>query len=137
MRYMILVKATPATTAGEMPDEALLAEMADYHVQLAQAGILLDGHGLQPSTQGWRVHHRQGERTLVEGPFAGATERIAGYTVIEVRSREEALAWTQRFPAPHGPQFDTHIEVHQMAELHDLASREAITRFREQDARTA
>lgn len=131
MRFMILVKATPQSEAGEMPQQALLAAMADYHEQLAQAGVLLDASGLQPSAKGWRIRHAGGRRTVIDGPFTETKELVAGYTVIQVRSREEALEWTRRFPAPHGDAVDCEIEVRQMYELDDFDAGEAIERFRE------
>jgi hypothetical protein len=95
--------------------------MADYHHQLAKAGVLLDGAGLQPSSRGWRIRYQDGKRTVIDGPFAEAKELIAGYTLIQVRSREEALEWTRRFPAPfEGPQA-CEIEVRPLYELEDFS----------------
>ena len=99
MRYMILAKATPQTEAGVMPEEKLVARVADYHEQLARAGVLLDAAALQPSAKGWRVRDAGGQRTLARGPFAECKQLVAGYTLIEVRSTEEALEWTRRYPA--------------------------------------
>ena len=131
MRFMVIVKATPDSEAGLMPEEKLLAAMADYHEQLAQAGVLLDGSGLQPSSKGWRIRYSGGQRQLIDGPFGETQELIAGYTVIQVRSREEALEWTRRFPAPMGELKDGEIEVRQLFELEDFAQGEAVARFRE------
>lgn len=132
MRFMIIVKATAASEAGAMPQTALIAEMAAYHEQLAQAGALLDASGLQASSKGWRVHYAAdgGKPSVVDGPFAETKELIAGYTLIQVRSREEALEWTRRFPAPHRG-IDCHIEVRQVFELEDFEQGEAIERFRQ------
>ena len=118
MRFMILVKATPQTEAGEMPDdvETLMAAMAAYHEQLARAGVLLDAAGLQPSSQGWRIRYEGGQRTVTDGPFAESKELVAGYMLIQVRSRDEALEWARRFPAPMGESADAQIEVRP---LHD------------------
>jgi hypothetical protein len=137
MRFMIIVKATPQTEAGEMPPEDLLAAMAAYHEQLVKAGVLLDANGLQPSSRGWRVQYRGGERQVVDGPFVEAKELIAGYTLIQVRSREEALEWTRRFPAPHGGDTPCEIEVRQLFELEDFGAGEAVERFREMSVGTA
>jgi hypothetical protein len=128
MRYMILVRATPLSESGADPDERIFKAMADYHEQLVQAGVLLDANGLQPSSQGWRIRYSGERRTVVDGPFAETKELIAGYTLIQVRSREEALEWTRRFPAP----FDTdcEIEVRRVYELDDFAASESIERFR-------
>jgi hypothetical protein len=131
MRFMIIVKATPDSEAGVMPEEQLLTAMADYHEQLAKAGVLLDGNGLHPSAKGWRIRYSGGQRQVVDGPFPGTKELIAGYTLIQVRSREEALEWTRRFPAPMGELKDAEIEVRQLFELEDFAQGEAVGRFRE------
>ena len=134
MRFMIIVKASADSEAGVMPDEALLASMADYHQQLAQAGVLLDASGLQPSAKGWRIRYTGGKGRVLDGPFAETKELVAGYTLIQVRSREEALEWTRRFPAPMGPDTDCEIEVRQLFELDDFAPSESIERFRALDA---
>lgn len=134
MRYMILVKATPQTEAGVMPEEGLIAAMADYHEQLAKAGVLLDAAGLQPSVKGWRIRYEDGRRTVTDGPFAEAKELVAGYTLIQVRSREEALEWTRRFPAPMGAGVDAEIEVRQLFELDDFGPGEAVERLRAMEA---
>jgi hypothetical protein len=100
MRFMIIVKATRDSEAGVMPDEKLIAAMATYHEELAKAGALLDASGFQPSAKGWRIRYSGEERTLVDGPFAEAKEIIASYTLIQVKSREEAIERTKRFPNP-------------------------------------
>lgn len=132
MRFMIIVKASKDTEAGVMPSEEQFAEMADYHEQLAKAGVLLDGSGLQPSSKGWRITWKDGRKTLTDGPFTEAKELVAGYTLIEVSSREEALEWTKRFPNPQLG--DGEIEVRQLYELEDFGESDAIERFREIDA---
>ena len=131
MRFMILVKATPQSEAGAMPEQELFTAMADYHEQLAKAGVLLDASGLQPSAKGWRIRYSEGQRaTVIDGPFSETTELVAGYTVIQVRSRDEALEWTRRFPAPF-LRGECEIEVRQVYELEDFEANEAIERFRE------
>ena len=111
MRFMIIVKATKESEAGVMPEDSLIAEMGKYHEELAKAGVLLDGSGLQPSSKGWRIKYSGGKRTITDGPFAETKKLLAGYTLIRVKSREEALEWTKRFPNPaiHGK--DGEIEV--------------------------
>ena len=131
MRFMIIVKATPDSEAGVMPEEKLMAAMADYHQQLVSAGVLLDGNGLQPSAKGWRIRYSGGQRKLIDGPFCETKELIAGYTIIQVRTREEALEWTRRFPAPMGELQDAEIEVRQLFELEDFSQGEAVERLRE------
>ena len=126
MRFMIIVKATKESEAGVMPDDALLTSMATYHEQLARAGVLLDGSGLQASSKGWRIQydgdkHNTDTRTVIDGPFAETKELIAGYTIIQVRSREEALEWTRRYPNPSPDHGHVEIEVRQMFEPEDFA----------------
>lgn len=135
MRYMIIVKATRDTEAGVMPEEALLSEMQQYHEELARAGVLVDGSGLKPSSKGWRIRYssdnRTGEkRTYVDGPFAETKELIAGYTIIKVKSLQEAIEWTKRFPNPAGKGRDAEIEVREFFELEDFAPSETIEKFR-------
>ena len=131
MRYMIIVKATKESEAGVMPEERMFAAMAQYHEELQRAGALLDASGLQPSAKGWRVKYAGGKRTVIDGPFAEAKELIAGYTLIEVKSREEAIEWTRRFPNPVGESAEAEIEVRQLFELDDFGNSEAVERFRE------
>jgi hypothetical protein len=128
---MILVKATKGTEAGVMPEENLIADMADYHEQLSKAGVLLDASGLQPSSKGARIKYSGGKRTIVDGPFTESKELVAGYTVIQVKSREEAMEWAKRFPAPHGEKADGEIEIRQLFEIEDFGPSEAMDRFRE------
>lgn len=134
MRFMIIVKSTPefeAETTPQTPDQKLMTAMADYHEQLSRAGVLLDASGLQPSRKGWRIHYAGGRRTVIDGPFAESKELIAGFTTIEVRSREEALEWSRRFPNPVGENADAVIEVRQLYELDDFTPSESVERFRE------
>ena len=131
MRFMILVKATVDTEAGAMPPESLFAEMATYHEALAKAGVLLDAAGLQPSVKAWRVRYDGQRRSLTDGPFTESKELIAGYTLIQVRSREEALEWSRRFPNPAIDGGPAEIEVRQLFELEDFTPSESVERFRE------
>ena len=134
MRFIILVKATSASEAGELPEPSMRAAMAAYHEQLAQAGVLLDATGLLPSSKGWRVRYSEGKRTVVDGPFAQTSELIAGYTLIEVRSREEAMEWARRFPAPFGERADGEIEVRQLFEHDDPEPGAELQRLRNLEA---
>jgi len=131
MRFMIMVRANAISESGALPEESLMAAMATYHEQLARAGALLDANGLKPSAQGWRVRYHGGLPTLVDGPFAETKELIAGYTLIQTRSREEAMEWARRFPAPFGAEMDCEIEVRQLFELDDFSPNEAVQRFKE------
>src|SRR5215470_13050858 len=140
MRFMIMVKATKDTEAGRFPEHAekLFDAMAVYHDELVKAGVLLDASGLQPSAKGWRVKYSGDKRTVVDGPFTEAKELIAGYTLIQTKTREEALEWTRRFPKPH---FDAvcEIEVRQLYELDDFATieaaKDAIDNFRDMETK--
>jgi hypothetical protein len=131
---MIIVKATAVSEAGGLPDQAPMAAMGTYHEELARAGVLLDASGLQPSAKGWRIRYSGGKRTLTDGPFAETGELIAFYTLIQVRSREEAMEWARRFPAPFGEQCDGEIEVRQLYELEDFEPGLEVERFRELNA---
>ena len=131
MRFMIIVKATKDSEAGVMPEEKLIAEMAEYHEKLAKACALLDASGLQPSVKGWRIQYSGEKRAFVDGPFAETKELIAGYTIIQVKSREEAVEWTKRFPNPSGDGKQGEIEVRQLFELEDFGPSDAVDRFRE------
>jgi hypothetical protein len=137
MRFMIMVRANAQSEAGTPPDPRLMAAMADYHQQLAQAGVLLDCNGLQPGSKGWRIDYRDGHPQVTDGPYGESKELIAGYTLIQVRSRDEALEWARRFPAPFGPEQDCSVEVRQLYELDDFAPDEAVERFRELSAHAA
>lgn len=119
-----------------MPEEALFVEMAGYHEELAKAGVLRDASGLQSSGKGWRIKYSGKERTFVDGPFTEAKELIAGYTIIEVQSRDEAIEWTRRFPNPAGDGKAGEIEVRQLFELDDFGESEGVERFRKIGAGT-
>jgi hypothetical protein len=108
-----------------------MAEMAQYHEALAKSGALLDGSGLKASSKGWRIQYSGGKRTLIDGPFAETKELIAGYTIIQVKSREEAIELTKRFPNPAGSGKDGEIEVRQLFELEDFSPGDAVDRFRD------
>ncbi len=131
MRYMIIVKANEDSEAGVMPEESLIAAMAKFHEELAVAGVLLDASGLQASSKGWRIQYNGSKRTLIDGPFTETKELIAGYTLIKVASKAEAIEWSKRFPNPAGDGKDCEIEVRQLFELDDFEPGEAVERFRE------
>jgi hypothetical protein len=131
MRFMIIVKATRDSEEGVMPSEKLIGEMASFHEELARAGVLVDGSGLQPTAKGWRIKYDGAERTMFEGPFDGAEELVAGYTIIDVASRDEAMAWSRRYPNPAVDGGVAEIEVRQFFELEDFGPGESIERFRE------
>jgi class 3 adenylate cyclase len=131
MRYIILVKATAATESGEMPSQELMGEVAGYTNELAKAGALYDATGLKPTSSGWRIRFRGEQRELIPGPFPDSPEIIAGYTIIRVDSREEAIEWSMRYPNPAGVLAAAEIEVREFFELEDFEQGPAIDRFRE------
>ena len=134
MRFMILVKGNADTEAGVMPGDDLLDEMAAYHEELAKAGALLDGSGLKPTSRGWRVRYDGERRTVVDGPFVETKELIAGYTLIQVASREEALDWARRFPNPSLDRGRAEIEVRELFELEDFEDGPGLDRHRALEA---
>jgi hypothetical protein len=131
MRFMIIVKASEDSEAGVMPEEKLLAAMQKYHEELADSGVLVDGSGLKPSSKGWRIRYCGDQRSFVDGPFAETKELVAGYTIIDVKSRDEAIELTMRFPNPAGDGKAGEIEVREFFELEDFGPSEAVERFRE------
>ena|SRR5947208_1755940 len=118
MRFMLMVKANEDSEAGIMPTDEELAAMGAFNEQLIQAGILLAGDGLHPSSRGARVHFSGDKRTVVDGPFTEAKELIAGYWIIEVKSLEEAIEWVKRVPNPTGDVGQ--IEIRQVFEAEDF-----------------
>src|SRR5712675_2489449 len=132
MKFMMIVKASKESEAGVMPSEALLNAMAKYNEELMKAGVLLDLSGLQASSKGARIKYSDGKRVaVVDGPFAETKELIAGYWIIQVKSREEALEWAKRAPSPHeGENGEGEIELRQFFELEDFTPGEAVDRHR-------
>lgn len=124
MRFMVIVKATKDSEAGVMPGEELLAAMARYNEELVQAGVMLAGEGLQPSSKGARVRFSGDRHTVIDGPFTEAKELIAGFWLFQCRSREEAIEWVRRCPNPHDE--ETEIEIRQVFELDDFGHGEAV-----------
>ncbi|GIO61328.1 YciI family protein [Paenibacillus cellulositrophicus] len=121
MRFMMIVKATTDSEAGVLPSPELIEAMHRYNEELARAGVLLGGDGLHPSSSAIRISYPEpgGKPKVVDGPFTEAKEMIAGYTLIEVKSREEAIEWALRMPDPHG--FGQgQIELRQVFEVEDL-----------------
>ena len=132
MQFMVLVKADERSEAGELPSEQLLTEMGKYNLELANAGVLRAGEGLQPSSKGARVRFSGDKRTVTDGPFAETKELIAGFWVIEVGSKEEAIDWVKRIPNPDDEEFE--IEVRQVFTADDFG--DAMTpELREQQER--
>ncbi|MHB9796438.1 YciI family protein [Pseudomonas sp. MT3] len=139
MRFMVIVKATAESEAGVMPKEELLAAMGAYNEELAKAGVMLAGEGLQPSIKGARIRFDGASRTVIDGPFAETKELIAGYWIFQVASLQECIDWVKRCPNPfEGP---SEIEIRQIFEAEDFGAeftpelREQEERIREQIAR--
>jgi len=128
MRFMMIVKATKDSEAGHMPSEKLLSAMGKYNEELMKAGILLDLSGLQSSAKGARVRFSNGKRTVTDGPFAETKELIAGYWIIQVKSKEEAIEWAKRVPFEPGLQPEAEIEIRQFFEMEDFGPSEAVNR---------
>src|SRR6266487_1396474 len=118
MRFMILIKANKDSEAGVMPSERLLTEMGKFNEELAKAGIMLAGEGLQPSSKGARVKFSGSKRTVVDGPFTETKELIAGFWLWQVKSLEEAIKWVKRCRNPH--RVDSEIEIRQVFEAEDF-----------------
>jgi len=126
MRFMVIRKADKDTEAGKMPSEELLAAMGAYNEDLMKRGILIDGMGLQPSAKGARVTITGGKVTVVDGPFAEAKELIAGFSLIEVASKEEAIELVRRWPREDG---DVELEIRQVFEPEDFGPSPAVDRM--------
>lgn len=120
MRFMVMVKASKESEAGLMPSERLLADMGKFNEELIKAGVLLAGEGLQPSSKGARVRFAGGQRTVVHGPFAQTGELIAGFWLLQVKSREEAIEWVKRCPNPMPD--ESEIEIRQVFEPEDFGT---------------
>ena len=131
MRFMMIVKASKDSEAGIMPSNELIAAMTRYNEELMKAGVLLDLSGLQPTSKGARVKFSGGKVTVIDGPFVETRELIAGYWIIQVNSKEEAIEWAKRIPAPHGEGQEGEIEIRRFFELEDFEPNPAIDKERE------
>jgi hypothetical protein len=137
MRFMILLKADETTEAGVLPDEKILTAMGKFNEELVKAGVLLAAEGLHPSSKGARVKFSGAKPTVVDGPFAETKELIAGFWLLQVKSREEAIEWVKRSPLGSGAE----VEIRQVFEAEDFGPaltpelREAEARLRAQAAR--
>jgi hypothetical protein len=127
MRFMMIVKANKESEAGVMPTEEMLAAMGKYNEELVKAGVLLDATGLHPSSKGARIKFDGAKRSVTDGPFTETKELIAGYWLIQVKSKEEAVEWLKRAPFRDGEE----VEIRQLFELDDFAPGEAIDHHRE------
>lgn len=125
MRFMLFVKANKDSEAGALPDEKALEEMAKFNEEMVKAGVMLAGDGLHPSSKGVRIQYNGKQRTVVDGPFAEAKELVAGYWLIQVKSKAEAIEWMKRAPFQEGE-----VEIRQLFELDDFPQGEAIEHHR-------
>ena len=132
MRFMVMVRAHKNSESGALPDTTLLAEMGKFNEQLAQAGVLLAGEGLQPSSKGARVRFSGSKRTVIDGPFTETKELIAGFWLWQVQSKQEAIEWVKRCPNPFPG--ESEIEIRQVYEAEDFGA-EFTPELREQEAR--
>lgn len=135
MRFMAIVKATKDSEAGKLPSEEILAAMAKFNEEMVKAGVMLDGNGLQPSSKGARIRFsaaKPGEtnnkRTVIDGPFAETKELVAGYWIMQVKSKAEAIEWMKRCPNPHDG--ESEIEIRQIFELEDFSPGDAVEHHR-------
>ena len=132
MRFMVIIKADERSEGGEMPSERLLTEMGKYNEELVRAGVLLAGEGLHPSSRGARVRFSGSKRTVVDGPFSETKQLVAGFWLIQVSSKEEAIEWVKRIPNPDGG--DSEVEIRQVFEAEDFGA-EFTPELREQERR--
>ena len=130
MRVLVIVKASPESEAGQMPAESLLAEMGKFNEQLVNAGVMLAGEGLQPSSKGKRVRFSGRDRTVIDGPFAETKELVAGYWVWKVASIDDAVNWLKRAPLDGG----TEVEIRPLFETEDFG-KELTPELRAQEER--
>jgi hypothetical protein len=140
MRFMVMLKADKDSEAGVMPSQQLLTDMTKFNEELVKAGVMLAGEGLQPSSKGARVRFSGDKRTVIDGPFSETKELIAGFWILQVKSKEEAIEWEKRAPNPM-PGKESEIEIRQIFEAEDFGEeftpelRETEERLREQAAR--
>ena len=132
MRVMVIVKASPESEAGAMPDEKMLTKMGNFNEELVKAGVMLAGEGLHPSSKAKRVKFSGASRTVVDGPFAETKELIAGYWIWKVASMEEAVEWARRCPNPHPG--ESELEIRPIFEMEDFGA-ELTPELREQEER--
>jgi len=139
MRFMIIRKADPQTEAGVMPSAALVDAMQSYNEEMVRAGVMLGGDGLRPSRDGARIKFHRGKPTIVDGPFAESKELVAGYSIIQVSSREEAIEWLRKWPVLDGDG-EVELELRQLYEAEDFGAgpawrhEELLREVRERDA---
>ena len=120
MRFMAIVKATKVSETGVLPKPELMEAMGRFNEEMIKAGVVLAMDGLQPSSKGARIRFSGGKRSVIDGPFAETKELIAGFWLIQVKSKEEAIEWMKRCPSPMGPDEEAEIEIRQVFEMSDI-----------------
>lgn len=131
MRFMAIVKASRESEAGELPSTEMLEKMGKFNQELIDAGVMLDGQGLQASSKGARVRFSGPKRTVIDGPFAETKELIAGYWILQCKSLDECIEWIKRAPNPHEGE-DSEVEIRQIFELDDFPNLPAEVREQEE-----
>ena len=138
MRFMMIVKASKESEAGQMPPMELVQAMGKFNEEMVKAGVMLAGEGLQASSKGAKVKFTPGAKpTVVDGPFAETKELIAGFWLVQVKSKEEAIEWAMRAPAPHGEGNEAEIELRQLFEMEDFGESEAVEQARKLESELA
>lgn len=138
MRFMMIVKASKDSEAGVMPSEELIAKMGKFNEQMVNAGVMLDGAGLQASSKGARVKFaKDGKVSVIDGPFAETKELIAGFWVINAKSLQEAIDWAKKAPNPHGDGAETAIEIRQFFEVEDFGDSQVVEDARKLEKKIA
>jgi hypothetical protein len=135
MRFMVIVKASKDSEAGKMPSEEMLGAMAKFNEEMVKAGVMVDGAGLQASSKGARIRFSGDKRSVVHGPFPETNSLIAGYWIINVKSKDEAIEWMMRCPNPH--EEDGDIEIRQMFEIEDFGDSPAVEHHKANEAQLA
>ncbi|MGZ6007130.1 MAG: YciI family protein [Rhizomicrobium sp.] len=135
MRFMVIVKASKDSEAGKMPSEEMLGAMAKFNEEMVKAGVMVDGAGLQASSKGARIRFSGDQRSVIQGPFPETASLVAGYWIINVKSKDEAIAWMMRCPNPH--EEDGDIEIRQMFEIEDFGDSPAVEHHKANEAELA
>jgi len=131
MRFMVIVKATKESEGGSLPDEKALAAMGNFNEELVKAGVMLAGEGLHPSAEGVRISFTGGKKTVTEGPFAETRELVAGYWLLQTKTRAEVVEWIKRAPFMAGEE----VEIRQVFEAEEFAASDPTGKVREQEQR--
>jgi hypothetical protein len=135
MRFMVIVKASKDSEAGKMPSEEMLGAMAKFNEEMVKAGVMVDGAGLQASSKGARIRFSGDKRSVVQGPFPETASLVAGYWIINVKSKDDAIAWMKRCPNPH--EEDGDIEIRQVFEIEDFGDSPAVEHHKAIEAQLA